>query len=178
MSKTKRRIAYYDLVDTAIGSLLVAGDGKTLVATKFNVDERGLSSAVEALHDELHGAFELVRDGSRVSALTQQMREYLDGKRTAFDVALELSWLTPFRRDVMLETQRVPRGQVATYRDIAVRVGRPNAYRAVGNTMRTNPLPIVVPCHRIVGSDGSLTGFGGGLPMKRQILSIEGASID
>src|SRR5262249_4577018 len=153
-------------------------DGKTLVATKFNVDERRLSSAVEALHDELRGAFELQRDGSRVARLTRQMRDYLDGERTTFDVDLDLSWLTPFRRDVMLETQRVPRGQVATYRDIAVRVGRPNAYRAVGNTMRTNPLPIVVPCHRIVGSDGSLTGFGGGLPMKRQLLAIEGASID
>jgi methylated-DNA-[protein]-cysteine S-methyltransferase len=178
MTKTKRRTAYYDLVDTAIGEVLVAGDGKTLVATKFNVDERKLPAAVEALYDELHGAFDLVRDGARVRELTHQMRDYLDGKRATFDVTLELSWLTPFRREVMLETQRVPRGEVATYRDIAVRVGRPNAYRAVGNTMRTNPLPIVVPCHRIVGSDGSLTGFGGGLPMKRQLLAIEGARID
>ena len=178
MSKTKQRTAYYDLVDTAIGTVLVAGDGKTLVATKFNVDERNLPSVVEALHDELHGTFDLVRDGPRVGELMLQVRDYLDGKRATFDVKLDLSWLTPFRREVMLETQRVPRGEVATYRDIAVRVGRPNAYRAVGNTMRTNPLPIVVPCHRIVGSDGSLTGFGGGLPMKRQLLAIEGARVD
>jgi methylated-DNA-[protein]-cysteine S-methyltransferase len=178
MKQTKRRTAYYDIIETAIGSVLVAGDGNTLVATKFNVDERGLTTAVEALHSELHGAFELVRDGSRVRELTEQLRDYVDGKRASFDVQLELGWLTPFRREVMLETQRVPRGQVASYRDIAVRVGRPNAYRAVGNTMRTNPLPIVVPCHRIVGSDGSLTGFGGGLGMKRQLLSIEGARVD
>ena len=168
---------YYGITDTAIGSLLVAGEGRHLVAVKFNVDEKRLSRALEELHHELHGKFEFVRDESKAGALMRQVRDYLAGKRTAFDVDLELSWVTPFRREVLLACFAVPRGQVATYADLARRVGSPNAARAVGNTMRTNPVPIVIPCHRIVGSNGSLTGFGGGLDVKAQLLQLEGARI-
>jgi methylated-DNA-[protein]-cysteine S-methyltransferase len=169
--------AYYDITETAIGSLLVAGDGRRLVAVKFGVDEGRLPGAIEGLHHELHGRFELVRDGLKVAGLIKQMRDYLAGKRTRFDVDLELAWVTPFRRDVLLACAAVPRGQVATYADLARRVGRPNAARAVGNTMRTNPIPIVIPCHRIVGSNGSLTGFGGGLDVKARLLEMEGATL-
>jgi methylated-DNA-[protein]-cysteine S-methyltransferase len=73
------------------------------------------------------------------------------------------------------ETYAIPRGQIATYGEIARRVGRPRAFRAVGNTMRLNPIPIVIPCHRVVGTNGDLTGFGGGLSMKRRLLELEGA---
>ncbi len=83
--------------------------------------------------------------------------------------------MTPFRREVLLACAAIPRGQVSTYADLARRVGRPAAFRAVGNTMRTNPVPIVIPCHRVIGSDGSLTGFGGGLDVKRRLLELEGA---
>ncbi len=168
---------YYGITETAIGSLLVAGEGRRLVAVKFGVDEKRLSRALEELHLELHGAFEFVRNESKVAGLMKQMRDYLAGKRTAFEVDLELSWVTPFQREVLLACFAVPRGQVATYADLARQVGSPNAARAVGNTMRTNPIPIVIPCHRIVGSNGSLTGFGGGLDMKAQLLQLEGARI-
>jgi methylated-DNA-[protein]-cysteine S-methyltransferase len=76
---------------------------------------------------------------------------------------------------VLYETYAIPRGQVATYAELARRVGRPRAFRAVGNTMRLNPIPIVIPCHRVVGVNGDLTGFGGGLGMKRKLLELEGA---
>jgi O-6-methylguanine DNA methyltransferase len=95
-------------------------------------------------------------------------------KRKDFDLEVDLSWVTPFRREVLLECARIPRGQVATYADLERRVGRPRAFRAVGNTMRTNPIPVVIPCHRVVGTNGSLTGFGGGLDMKRRLLQLEG----
>ena len=167
----------YGLTETAIGSLLVAGEGRHLVAVKFNVNEKRLSRALEELHRELHGKFEFVRDESKAGPLMKQVRDYLDGKRTAFDVDLDLTWVTSFRREVLLACFAVPRGQVATYADLARRVGSPNAARAVGNTMRTNPIPIVIPCHRIVGSNGSLTGFGGGLDVKAQLLQLEGARI-
>ena len=93
------------------------------------------------------------------------------------NLALHVDWnMEPsFRRDVLEETQRIPSGQTRTYRWLAERVGRPRAARAVGRVMATNPLPLVVPCHRVVGSDGSLTGYGGGLRMKEALLKAEGA---
>ena len=169
--------AYFGLTDTAIGPLLIAGNGNRLVAIKFGVDERRLADALTDLHHELHGAFELVRNDRAVAGMMKQVRDYLAGKRTTFDLEFDLSWVTPFRRDVLLACAAVPRGQVASYADLAARVGRPRAARAVGNTMRTNPIPIVIPCHRIVASGGGIGGFGGGLAMKRQLLAIEGAVI-
>ncbi len=172
-----KRTAYYDRIDTAMGPMLIAGEGRTLVAIKFGVPKSRLAAAVEALHGELRGAFILVADAAKVAPLSAQLLRYLDGRSNEWDLDLDLSWVTPFRREVLLETYRVPRGQVASYADIARRVGSPNAARAVGNTMRTNPIPIVIPCHRIVGSNGSLTGFGGGLDMKRRLLELEGAAL-
>ncbi|MBI5285856.1 MAG: methylated-DNA--[protein]-cysteine S-methyltransferase [Chloroflexi bacterium] len=168
-------MAYYGLTGTAIGPLLVAIEGERLIAVKFAVDEMRLPGAIDDLHHELHGAFELERGDVKVRAAAQQLRDYAAGKRMDIDLQVDLSWVTPFRREVLLECARIPRGQVATYADLARRVGRPRAFRAVGNTMRTNPVPLVIPCHRVVGSNGSLTGFGGGLDMKRQLLQLEGA---
>jgi len=168
-------MASYGLVDTAFGSMLLAVEGDRIVALKFGVDRRRLSAAVEALHRELGSAFTLAHDEAAIEPLAAQLRDYLAGSRDAFDLKTDLSWVTPFRRDVLLACAAIPRGQVATYAELARRVGRPNAYRAVGNTMRTNPIPIVIPCHRVVGSDGSLTGFGGGLEMKQRLLELEGA---
>lgn len=169
--------AYYGRAETAMGPMLIAGSGRTLVAIKFGVTAKRLAAEVENLHRELHGAYTLVADAKKVAPLTRQLVAYLDGKRKDWDVDLDLSWVTPFRREVLLATYGVPRGQVATYAEIAARVGSPRAARAVGNTMRTNPIPIVIPCHRIVGSDGSLTGFGGGLEMKYKLLKLEGVAL-
>jgi len=174
LTTVNSRTASYGLTDTAIGPLLVAVDGERLVAVKFGVDEPHLAGALDELRHELHGVFELTRGDAKVRPIAKQLRDYLAGKRTDFDVQIDLSWVTPFRREVLLACARIPRGQVATYADLARRVGRPRAFRAVGNTMRTNPIPVVIPCHRVVGANGSLTGFGGGLDMKRQLLQLEG----
>jgi O-6-methylguanine DNA methyltransferase len=157
--------------------MLVAGRGGTLCAIKFGVDARNIDDALAALRHETHDAFEFVRDDAKVAPLARQVQDYLAGKRTAFDCELDLSYVTAFQRQVLLETYAIPRGQIATYSEIARRVGRPRAFRAVGNTMRLNPIPIVIPCHRVVGTNGDLTGFGGGLNMKRALLELEGAVI-
>jgi methylated-DNA-[protein]-cysteine S-methyltransferase len=158
--------------------MLVAGSGRTLVAVKFGVPSQRVAAALEELHRELHGAFDLVPGDTEVRPLAKQLVDYLDGRRAAFDLDLDLSHVTPFRRAVLQECARIPRGQVSTYAELARRAGRPNAYRAVGHTMATNPIPIVIPCHRVLGSDGGLHGFGGGLDMKRRLLALEGAAIE
>lgn len=175
---TTKKIAYYTHVETAMGPMLIAGAGKRLIAVKFGVSAKRIAAAVETLHHELRGAYDLVPGDAKVRPLARQVQDYLEGKRTRFDVELDLSHVTPFRRNVLLECARIPRGQVATYADLARRVGSPLAYRAVGHTMATNPIPIVIPCHRVVGSSGSLTGFGGGIDMKRKLLALEGAAFD
>ncbi len=93
------------------------------------------------------------------------------------NLALHIDWdrLTPFRRAVLEETMRIPAGETRSYGWLAQKVGNPRAARAVGRVMATNPLPLVVPCHRVVGSDGGLTGYGGGLAMKETLLRLEGA---
>lgn len=170
--------AYYAHIQTPMGPMLVAGEGKRLVAVKFGVTASKVVQAVGELHHELHERFTLVPSETKVRALAKQIQDYLAGKRTAFDVELDLSHVTPFRRDVLLECVRIPRGTVRTYSDLARRVKRPNAYRAVGHTMATNPIPIVIPCHRVVGVNNDLTGFGGGLDMKRKLLALEGAAFE
>jgi O-6-methylguanine DNA methyltransferase len=168
---------YYGVAETEFGPMFFAGHGTTLISVKFGVDESRAIDAAHDLHRELRGAYdEVIPDARAISRLIEQIRDYLSGQRMSFDLKVDLSWVSSsFRREVLLECQRVPRGEVATYADLAARVGRPRAFRAVGNTMRTNPIPIVIPCHRIVGSGGSLTGFGGGLGMKERLLRLEGA---
>jgi methylated-DNA-[protein]-cysteine S-methyltransferase len=171
------KTAYYGIAETAFGPMLVAGEGKKLAAIKFNVGRKQMPEAVDALSRELRGAYALVHDERRIAALVSQLNGYLAGKRTSFDVELDLSWMTPFRRRVMEECAKVPRGETTTYAELARRAGNPAAFRAVGATMATNPVPIVVPCHRVLGSGGKLHGFGGGLDMKAQLLALEGARL-
>jgi methylated-DNA-[protein]-cysteine S-methyltransferase len=146
------------------------------MAIKFDVEEDRIAREVERLHDELRGRYALERDDERLAGVVRQVVEYVVCRRTAFELTLDLTFLTPFQQSVLLECARIPRGEVASYAEIARRVGKPLAFRAVGNTMRINPIPIVIPCHRVVGSDG-IGGYGGGLGRKRQLLALEGVSI-
>ena len=109
-----------------------------------------------------------------LEAARRQLLDYLTGGRTSFDLPLDLTEGTTFQRQVWRTLQRVPYSKLRSYRWIAVRVGGPQYARAVGNAVGSNPLPIVIPCHRIVAHDASLGGFSGGLSMKRKLLSLEG----
>lgn len=102
----------------------------------------------------------------------QELDEYFQGKRKTFDIPLRTHG-TPFQEKVWAALQEIPYGETRSYKDIAEAIGHPKAYRAVGMANNANPLFIIIPCHRVIGADGSLTGYGGGLPMKKALLSLE-----
>ena len=165
--------AWYDLLPhSAIGPVFVGVTRRGLCAVRFGLSERQF---VAALHKET-GARPL-RSPERAGAAAQQVGEYLAGRRTAFDVPVDLSSMTAFQQQVLLAACQIPRGQVRTYSDLARQIGRPKAARAVGQALGSNPVPIVVPCHRVLAADGSLRGYsgGGGIATKERLLRLEGA---
>jgi methylated-DNA-[protein]-cysteine S-methyltransferase len=121
----------------------------------------------------LDEGIEVVEDPARTAELRGQLAQYFAGERREFDLRLAPEG-TPFERSVWEELRRIPFGETRSYGEIAQAIGRPGAARAVGRANGANPIPIVVPCHRVIGSDGSLTGFGGGLEAKSRLLEIEG----
>lgn len=166
------RTTYYSVIESPVGPLLVAGDGRRLRALKLVRDETRVPAAIDALHRELKDD-RLVAGEHRLRPVVRQLREYFAGRRQRFDCELDLAALSAFRREVLLETARVPHGAVASYREIAARTGRPGAYRATGNALGGNPIAIVIPCHRVIASDGGIGGYGGGLAIKQQLLGLE-----
>jgi methylated-DNA-[protein]-cysteine S-methyltransferase len=113
------------------------------------------------------------RDPGALSPVTAQLDEYFAGERRAFDVKLDLHG-TAFQQRVWEALRQIPYGSTIAYGELARRVGRPDSVRAVAAAVGRTPVPIIVPCHRVVGADGSLTGYGGGLPRKRALLALEG----
>jgi methylated-DNA-[protein]-cysteine S-methyltransferase len=159
----------YDLTDSPIGPLLVAATERGLCEIAFDPDPE---EEVERLA-RLHGV-RVLRSPRPVDEARRELDEYFEGRRQDFDLPVDLEALPAFQRSVLVELQRVPYGQVDTYGGLAARIGKPKAARAVGGALNRNPVPIVVPCHRIVGSTGNLTGYAGGLERKQLLLSLEG----
>jgi len=120
------------------------------------------------------GAQEPVEDAHLMDAAVTQLSEYFSGSREKFDLPLDVRG-TPFQTTVWSQVARIPYGATATYGDIAELVGKPRASRAVGGAVGANPVPIIVPCHRVIGAGGALTGFGSGLEIKERLLRLEGA---
>ena len=152
---------YYCYVASPIGDLLVAGDADGLEFVGFPSGKMRRDPEPDWIFNE--APFVEAR---------RQLEEYFEGTRTRFDLPLKLSG-TEFQVQVLEELLRIPYGETASYGDIAKRIGRPKAVRAVGAANGRNPLPIVVPCHRVIGSHGDLTGFGGGLDTKAALLRLE-----
>jgi len=115
----------------------------------------------------------------KIAPYAKELHEYLKGKRSIFTMPIDWTSFTPFQREALQAVFRIPYGETRTYIDIAREINRPNAYRAVGAANAMNPMPIVVPCHRLIGTDGKLHGYGGGdgLPTKEWLLTMEGAMI-
>jgi methylated-DNA-[protein]-cysteine S-methyltransferase len=131
----------------------------------------------EALREVMElGATESAKDAD-LADLPERISALAGGRHENLAVHIDWNGVSGFRRAVMEETIRIPTGETRSYGAIAEKVGYPRAARAVGRVMATNPLPLVVPCHRVVGSNGSLTGYGGGLPLKEDLLRAEGAFV-
>ncbi len=151
-------------VDSPVGPLLLAASDDALVAIEFQRNRH----PVRRDADWHEGDNAVLRDAQR------QLDEYFAGTRRSFDVPLGPQG-TPFQREVWSTLARIPYGDTWSYRDVARSIGKPEAVRAVGAANGRNPIPIVLPCHRVIGTDGALTGFGGGLPTKAFLLRLEGA---
>jgi methylated-DNA-[protein]-cysteine S-methyltransferase len=160
----------YDLVDTPVGRLLVAVTDHGLCEIRYDPEP-------EREAEQLARTFgvRVLRSPRPTDDARRQLDEYFAGERQTFHLPVDLRLARDFGRAVLAELARVPYGELTTYGTLAARAGRPRAARAVGTIMNRNPVPIVLPCHRVVGSTGSLVGYGGGLERKRALLELEGA---
>ncbi len=153
---------YWHEIDSPVGRLLLAGDGKSLIQVCFQSGPRPLRPADG-----------WIEDAAPFDATISQLAAYFAGERRGFDLPLAPRG-TEFQRRVWRALTEIPYGRTISYGELARRIGNASASRAVGLANGANPLPIIVPCHRVIGADGSLTGFGGGLPIKRKLLALEG----
>jgi methylated-DNA-[protein]-cysteine S-methyltransferase len=163
-------LRYAMMDDTPVGVLGLAAGARGLRHLSF---ARSEDDFVEQLLSE-HGDVAIVKS-AELDQARRALDRYFGGKRLDFDLAVDLGDLAPFHRRVLDATAKVPAGRVATYTQIAARAGSPRASRAAGNALHNNPVAIVVPCHRVLRTDGSLGGYGGGLPIKEWLLRHEGA---
>lgn len=163
----------YDCLDTPIGRLWVAVSPNGLCRIELKSSEENFVSILQKTCGQ-----EPVRSPSATAEVKQQLQEYFAGQRRHFDLVVDLEQVTPFQRDVLIACLRIPFGETRTYADLARAAGRPNAFRAVGMAMAKNPIPLVIPCHRVVRSDRGLGGYGGGLDMKQWLLQHEAVHRD
>jgi len=152
---------YYCYLDTPIGELLIAGEDGALSMIGFPKGSMRREPEPDWIFNE-----------NQLADACEQLTEYFAGERRDLDIPLKLSG-TEFQVSVLEALQEIPYGETASYGEIAKQIGRPKAVRAVGAANGRNPIPIVVPCHRVIGSTGDLTGFGGGLDTKEALLRLE-----
>ena len=159
----------YRTVDTALGPLLLAATGKGLVRVAYACE--GHDDVLEQLADRISPR--VLRAPARLDPAARQLEEYLRGRRTRFEIPLDLRLSSGFRRTVLAHLPDIAYGATASYTALAAAVGNPGAVRAVGTACATNPLPVVVPCHRVVRSDGTVGQYVGGSDAKRSLLALE-----
>ncbi len=160
-------------VSSPIGPLLLESDGAALTMIRFGADAEGPdpAEASTSRYPPVHGATDPVLD-----ATARQLEEYFAGARTAFDLPLHPTG-TAFQRAVWVGLAEIPYGRTWSYGQLAEHLGRPGAARAIGGGCGSNPIPIVVPCHRVVGADGTLTGYAGGTAVKKALLRLEARTL-
>ena len=163
----------YDRLDSPVGPLWVAIGPKGVTTIHYG-DEPSDNELRRLVRVYGPG---IVPDRRRSSALARELDQYFNGRRREFDIDVDLSGLTPFQTKILAATAKIPFGAVSTYQAVARRAGNERASRAAGGALNANPIPIVVPCHRVVGANGSLVGYAGGLDVKRRLLAIESADL-
>lgn len=162
----------YTVVDSPVGPLLLAATPAGLVRVAYQIENH--DRVLETLADRLSPR--VLRAPRRLDAAARELDEYFVGSRRRFELPLDLSLSSGFRRLVQQHLPEIDYGHTETYGEVARLVGNPKAVRAVGTACATNPLPVVVPCHRVLRSDGSLGGYAGGLPAKTMLLNLESAA--
>lgn len=162
-----------ELNDTPLGDFRLVTSDLGLVAIEWAANQPELNSYLKKIKRQF------TPNPKKLVPYAKELREYLNGKRTAFTIPIDWTFFTPFQREALQAVFRIPYGETRTYIDIAREIDRPHAYRAVGAANAMNPMPIVIPCHRVLGTDGKLHGYGGGdgLPTKEWLLKLEGAVI-
>jgi methylated-DNA-[protein]-cysteine S-methyltransferase len=152
---------YYSTFESPVGPLLLAGSKAGLLLVSFASGNRSRNVDPEWRPDT-----------TALVEVVEQLQSYFAGERKNFDLALILQG-TDFQKTVWNALRKIPYGETISYKELAEMIGSPKAVRAVGAANGANPMPIIIPCHRVIGNDGSLTGFGGGLPLKKQLLELE-----
>jgi methylated-DNA-[protein]-cysteine S-methyltransferase len=166
----------YAVVDTPVGQVLAAQTKRGLASLGY-VDHHG---GVEQLVEQLSAGLSprILEAPARLDEVRRELDEYFEGRRHSFDLAIDLSLIrTPFSKRLLQATARIPFGETRTYRDMATAAGNPLAVRAAGNALGHNPIPIVVPCHRVLRTGGSIGGYTGGLDRKVLLLATEGVEL-
>jgi len=160
----------WDVIPSPLGPLYIATSAKGLCSVDFGVSEADFIGRLNPLA-------RTERNPAALASIAEQLQAYFAGTRLRFDAPLDLDQLTPFQTSVLQTARRIPPGSVWTYGRVARTLGKPQASRAVGQALGRNPVPIVIPCHRVIGSDGGLGGYsgGGGLESKKFLLQLEGA---
>jgi methylated-DNA-[protein]-cysteine S-methyltransferase len=159
----------FDVLESPVGPLFVAASSEGLAAISYDARPEEHLERLAAVAGP-----RVLRSSRTVNAVRRELDEYFEGRRRAFDLSLDLRGLPAFTLEVLRELAHVPYGETTTYGALAARVGHPRAARAVGTVMNRNRIPIVLPCHRVVGANGSLVGYGGGLDRKVKLLELEG----
>ena len=170
MGNSVGTIYYGKMTETPIGDLWLACSERGLVAVNWGNEHEKL---LKYLTKNLKAPVE--ENPRRLEIASTQIREYLNKDRRRFTFQIDWSLLRSFQREALLATFAIPYGQTTTYGDLAQQLGRSRSARAIGRAEATNPMPLVIPCHRVLGADGKLRGYGGGLEIKRWLLQMEGA---
>jgi len=171
--RKKNDLIHYAKVKTGLGPMFAAVSGRGVC--RISLTTKSEEAFVEEVRKQT--GVRPVHDPSRLRAVERELQEYFDGKRKTFSLRVDLSHITPFQSKVLKAAAKIPFGRVMSYGELADCIGRSRSARAVGGALGMNPVPLVVPCHRVIGSNGSLTGFGGGLGMKKALLRAEGLDV-
>ncbi|HZN15471.1 MAG TPA: methylated-DNA--[protein]-cysteine S-methyltransferase [Acidimicrobiales bacterium] len=162
----------YTTIDSPIGPLLLAATRRGLVRLGFATQDTD-----DLLDDMAHRLSPRVIEApKRLDKVRRELDQYFAGRRHDFTTPLDWSLSKGFRQEVLKAVAAIPFGQVRSYKEMAKAAGSPNAVRAAGSACGSNPIPLIVPCHRVLGSDGGLHGYGGGLDVKRRLLTLEGVA--
>lgn len=162
----------YAPVDTPLGPLIAATTPRGLVRLAYERDSGGLDAILDRLAARLSPR--ILEAPERLDTTRRELNEYFTGRRERFDLPIDWALVGPFGRRILCATATIPFGSTRTYAEIAGTAGSPRAHRAAGNALGANPIPIVVPCHRVVRTGGGLGGYTGGLQRKEELLRLEG----